>query len=101
MGTWRSARAEQGDITEDEAREALLQLDPLWEELIPAEQARIVRPPRIGLFQWLIVGCVRVVRRFASDVLQGRRERPSWPAESPHSQRSRRRPSIPVRPEGR
>jgi site-specific DNA recombinase len=33
----------QDDITEDEAREALLQLDPLWDELFPAEQARIVQ----------------------------------------------------------
>jgi hypothetical protein len=30
-------------VTEDEAREALLQLDPLWDELFPAEQARIVQ----------------------------------------------------------
>ena len=43
VGTWRSARAENDDITEDEAREALLQLDPLWDELFPAEQARIVQ----------------------------------------------------------
>ena len=42
VGTWRAARAEQDDTTEDEAREALLQLDPLWDELFPAEQARIV-----------------------------------------------------------
>ena len=32
----------QDDLCEDEAREALLQLDPLWDELFPAEQARIV-----------------------------------------------------------
>ena len=38
VGTWRAARAEQDDITEDEAREALTQLDPLWEELFPAER---------------------------------------------------------------
>ena len=43
VGTWRAARAEQDDVTEDEAREALLQLDPLWDELFPAEQARIVQ----------------------------------------------------------
>jgi site-specific DNA recombinase len=43
VGTWRAARAEQDEITEDEAREALLQLDPLWDELFPAEQARIVQ----------------------------------------------------------
>jgi site-specific DNA recombinase len=43
FGTWRAARAERDDITEDEAREALLQLDSLWDELFPAEQARIVQ----------------------------------------------------------
>ena len=43
VGTWRAARAGQDDITEDEAREALAQLDPLWDELFPAEQARIVQ----------------------------------------------------------
>ena len=43
IGTWRAARAEQDDVTEDEAREALTQLDPLWDELFPAEQARIVQ----------------------------------------------------------
>ena len=43
VGTWRAARAEQDDVTEDEAREALTQLDPLWDELFPAEQARIVQ----------------------------------------------------------
>ena len=39
---WKAARAEDADITEADAREALLQLDPLWEELFPADQARIV-----------------------------------------------------------
>ena len=29
--------------SEDEALAALLQLDPLWDELFPAEQARIVQ----------------------------------------------------------
>ena len=37
------AKAEAPDLTEVEAREALEPLDPLWEELFPAEQARIVR----------------------------------------------------------
>lgn len=41
-GTWKAARAQDGDITEAEAREALIRLDPLWDELFPAEQARIV-----------------------------------------------------------
>ena len=43
VSTWRAARAEQDDVTEAEARAALLQLDPLWDELFPAEQARIVQ----------------------------------------------------------
>ena len=43
MGTWRAARADDRDLTEAEAREALERLDPLWDELFPAEQARIVR----------------------------------------------------------
>ena len=43
VGTWRAARAEEDDVTEDEVREALLQLDPLWNELFPVEQARIVQ----------------------------------------------------------
>lgn len=41
-GTWKAARAHADDITEADARAALLQLDPLWDELFPAEQARIV-----------------------------------------------------------
>jgi len=40
-GTWKAARAAEGDITETDARAALQQLDPLWDELFPAEQARI------------------------------------------------------------
>jgi hypothetical protein len=43
VGTWRAARAETPDLTEAEVRQALEQLDPLWDELFPAEQARIVR----------------------------------------------------------
>jgi DNA invertase Pin-like site-specific DNA recombinase len=43
IGTWRAAQAEAPDLTEAETREALEQLDPLWEELFPAEQERIVR----------------------------------------------------------
>jgi hypothetical protein len=43
VGTWRAAQAETPDITEAEVRESLGRLDPLWDELFPAEQARIVR----------------------------------------------------------
>ena len=41
-GTWKAASAHSSDITEADARTALQQLDPLWAELFPSEQARIV-----------------------------------------------------------
>jgi len=41
-GAWKAARAKDGEVTETDARTALQQLDPLWDELFPAEQARIV-----------------------------------------------------------
>jgi hypothetical protein len=41
-GTWKAARVHADDITEADARKALQQLDPLWDELFPAEQSRIV-----------------------------------------------------------
>jgi site-specific DNA recombinase len=41
--TWRAARQAVGDISEAEVREALERLDPLWGELFPIEQARIVQ----------------------------------------------------------
>jgi site-specific DNA recombinase len=41
--TWRKARPKIDTITEAAVREALEQLDPLWDELFPAEQARIVQ----------------------------------------------------------
>ena len=43
VGTWLAARAEAPDLAEAEVREALERLDPLWDELFPAERARIVR----------------------------------------------------------
>jgi len=43
MATWRAAKAEGGGFSEATVREALDRLDPLWEELFPAEQARIVQ----------------------------------------------------------
>ncbi|GAB1364669.1 hypothetical protein MASR1M32_39050 [Rhodobacter sp.] len=41
-GTWKAARVQDGEITEVDARAALTQLDPLWDELFPAEHARNV-----------------------------------------------------------
>jgi site-specific DNA recombinase len=43
VGTWRAARAENPDLTEAEVRDALGRLDPLWDELFPGEQERLVR----------------------------------------------------------
>jgi hypothetical protein len=43
VGTWQAARADFPDVTEGEVREALERLDPLWDQLFPAEQARIIR----------------------------------------------------------
>ena len=43
VATWRAAQAEGASFPEDAVREALDRLDPLWEELFPAEQARIVQ----------------------------------------------------------
>ena len=41
--TWRAAREQDGAIGEDEVRNALHRFDALWDELFPAEQARLVQ----------------------------------------------------------
>jgi len=51
-GTWLAARTETPDVTEREVLDALLRLNPLWDELFPAEQARIVR----ALVERVVVG---------------------------------------------
>ncbi|MGD9882530.1 MAG: recombinase family protein [Reyranella sp.] len=43
VGTWRSAHPEINSLSEAEVRETLEGLAPLWDELFPAEQARIVQ----------------------------------------------------------
>jgi hypothetical protein len=43
VGTWLAARNESPELTEAKTREALEALDPLWDQLFPAEQTRIVR----------------------------------------------------------
>ncbi len=50
--TWLAARTEAPDLEEGKVREALARLDPLWGELFPAEQARIVR----ALVERVVVG---------------------------------------------
>jgi DNA invertase Pin-like site-specific DNA recombinase len=43
VGTWIAARTEAPDLKEVEVRDALARLEPLWGELFPAEQARVMR----------------------------------------------------------
>lgn len=43
MTTWRASQPECECITVSEVREALGALDPIWAELFPAEQARIIQ----------------------------------------------------------
>ncbi len=52
VGTWRAARRDAPELTEAETQDALHRLDPLWEHLFPAEQARIVR----SLMERVVVG---------------------------------------------
>jgi site-specific DNA recombinase len=40
--TWRAARKTDKVLTESEVRTALIEFEPLWNELFPAEQARVV-----------------------------------------------------------
>lgn len=40
---WRASRAEIGDLSVEDVREALQHFAPLWDELFPAEQARIIQ----------------------------------------------------------
>jgi site-specific DNA recombinase len=42
VGTWQAARATGPDLTEHVVKEARDQLAPLWEDLFPVEQARII-----------------------------------------------------------
>ena len=41
--TWRAAREQDCATSEGEVRAALSDLDPVWDELFPAEQARVVQ----------------------------------------------------------
>ena len=40
--TWRGARKSLKGLTEADVRDALQAFDPLWNELFPAEQSRII-----------------------------------------------------------
>jgi site-specific DNA recombinase len=43
MAAWRGAKAADAKISEATIREASERFDPLWDELFPAEQARIIQ----------------------------------------------------------
>jgi len=43
VATWRAARGHDENISEADVREALHDLDPLWDELFPAEQTRVLQ----------------------------------------------------------
>jgi site-specific DNA recombinase len=43
MATWRAAHSEGDDLAEAEVRKGLAALDPLWRELFPAEQSRVIQ----------------------------------------------------------
>ena len=43
VGTWRAARGMEPGVTEQEVLDALERIEPLWDELFPAERSRIVR----------------------------------------------------------
>ena len=43
VGTWRAARGMDPGVTEQGVLEALERIEPLWDELFPAERTRIVR----------------------------------------------------------
>jgi site-specific DNA recombinase len=81
VGTWRSARPEIDGLSEAEVREALEVLDPLWDELFPAEQARIVHllvdRVEVGVaglkVRLRVQGLARMVRDLAGIVAAPRR----------------------------
>ena len=43
VGTWRASKPNVDGLSEEQVRRALQDLEPLWDELFPAEQARIVQ----------------------------------------------------------
>jgi site-specific DNA recombinase len=43
IATWRAARVRHDGVSEADVRRALLNLDPMWDELFPAEQTRILQ----------------------------------------------------------
>jgi DNA invertase Pin-like site-specific DNA recombinase len=67
VGTWLAARGDAPDLTEGETCDALHRLDPVWEQLFPAEQVRIVR----SLVERVVVGPAGADIRLRLDGLGG------------------------------
>jgi DNA invertase Pin-like site-specific DNA recombinase len=67
VGTWKAAREKDVGINEVETHAALIRLDPLWDELFPAEQARIVAL----LVERVDIGTVGLNVRIRMDGLAG------------------------------
>jgi site-specific DNA recombinase len=42
VATWRAARKTDEGISENDVRDVLVEFEPIWAELFPAEQARII-----------------------------------------------------------
>ena len=53
VAAWRVGHRHDDALTEQEMRQALVQLDPLWEELFPGEQARVIQllVDRVDIYQ--------------------------------------------------
>ncbi len=66
-GTAAAVRKHDPEIDTAEVREALQQLDPFWEELFPAEQARIVQL----LVERIDISTTGLDIRFRADGLPG------------------------------
>ena len=66
-GTWKAARGRDIGLTEADVRSALLQLDPLWDALFPAEQARLVAL----LIERVDIGTEGLAMRLRVDGLSG------------------------------
>lgn len=83
IGAWRAARHAAPDLTEREARDALVTLDPLWNELFPAEQTRIVQL----LIERVDIAADGVRIKIRKEGLEGLREELSAIASTPRAGR--------------
>lgn len=60
--TWRAARKTDKNLGESDVRDALLEFEPIWNELFPGEQARLVEllVERVDLRSDCIDLCLRI-----------------------------------------